>query len=282
MKYLIYKVSGGLNHMLGQINNAIHLSKTLNRFLIIDCNYFPFENDFNKYINIPNFNYSTNYDCLYQDSTLNKDIFEPYIKANCKNYADSQDSYWLNDKIININACDNNILKSNKKIIYCSWIDNGGSWVWDGLYAPWYIKVNENIVNMISKNKIYYNYIGVHYRNTDMKHDFCNFIPEILKLFAKFDTVYLATDDYYAYDKFYGALSNKFNIIQYTKPCKIPTGKTNIHYGNINKDEVITDALIDMYHLIYSTRFIPSWNSCFSQRIMNLRDKITEKDKFFY
>jgi hypothetical protein len=29
-KYLIYKISGGLNHMLMQINNAIHLSKITN------------------------------------------------------------------------------------------------------------------------------------------------------------------------------------------------------------------------------------------------------------
>lgn len=52
-KYLVYKVSGGLCHMLYQINRAIHLSKLSDRFLIIDCQGNAFDNDFNKYFNIP-------------------------------------------------------------------------------------------------------------------------------------------------------------------------------------------------------------------------------------
>ena len=61
MKYLIYKVSGGLNHMLIQINKAIYLSKLTNRFLIIDTNNEPFEQNFNKWFNIPNFKFSTTF-----------------------------------------------------------------------------------------------------------------------------------------------------------------------------------------------------------------------------
>src|ERR1035437_4218128 len=116
-KYLIYKISGGLCHMLGQINRAIHLSKITKRNLIIDCFGHTFHNDFNKYFNIPNFTYTTNYNCLYQEESLNKEMFELYINVEAK-YT-GINTYFLKDKLISVNA--SNVLNSNEKIIYCSW-----------------------------------------------------------------------------------------------------------------------------------------------------------------
>lgn len=87
--------------------------------------------------------------------------------------------------------------------------------------------------------------------------------------------VYLATDDYMAFERFNELLGEKFKIIQYTKPLKMDV--KNIHYGNPNKDEVIMNTLIDMYHLIHSTYFIPSGNSALSKKVFEFRSK----DEFF-
>jgi hypothetical protein len=92
----------------------------------------------------------------------------------------------------------------------------------------------------------------------------------------QFNVLYLATDDYNSLMKFKQLLSDNFEIIHYTTPIKL-NGERNIHYGNPNKDEVILNTLIDMYHLTYSTDFIPSEYSSFSKRVYFLR----QYDNFF-
>jgi len=267
-KYFIYKVSGGLAHMLYQINRLIHLSKITKRFLIVDCLHGEtFCSDFNKYFNIPNFEYTTSYDCLYQDSSLDHKLFESYVKAIAM-YIDVN-TYFLNDKLVTINV--NDAIKSDEKIIYCSWIKDieilGN--------IPWYIRVNKDVVDKISINKIYDKYIGVHYRNTDMKHELKDFISKIESLSQYSNIIYLATDDYTAFDRLNELLKDKFKIIQYTKPME---GQIrSVHVSNPNKDEVILNALIDMYNLTYSTYFIPSERSGFSIKIIELR----KNDDFF-
>jgi len=261
-KYIVYKVSGGLNHMLGQINNIIHLSKISNRLLIIDCNGGAFENDFNKYFNIPDINYSTNYDWLYNDSSLDKNMFEKYIKSNIR-YIE-KGTYFLENKKVSLNF--NEVLNSNDKILYLTRVNT--------IKTKWHIKVNKNIVDEISKKKIKEKYVGVHFRNTDIKNDINKFISEILKLPEIYNIIYFATDDYNAIYKLKD-LTKKFKIIQYTNPLN--TKGHNIHYNNPNKDEVIMNALIDMYHLTYSSHFIPSIESSFSKRIIEIR----KNDDFF-
>lgn len=267
-KYLIYKQSGGLSHMLYQINNAIHLSKISKRSLIIDCDLGAFKNDFNKYFNIPNFSYVTNYDSLYRDDSIDHILFEPYIKAEAK--CVNSDDFLNNTLLIRINS--NETIQSTKKIIFCSWIDGFNTFSDEML---WYIKVNKNIVDEISANKISEKYIGIHYRNTDMKHELETFISEIFKLSDQINVIYLGTDDYTASDRLNKLIGDKFRIIQYTKPYD--NQGRNIHYGNPNKDEVIMNSLIDTYHLAHSTYFIPSVNSSFSKRIVQLR----KNDTFF-
>jgi len=265
-RYFIYKTAGGLNYMLGQINNAIYLSKTTNRFLIIDCNGDAFCNDFNKYFNIPDFVYTTNYDCLYQDNSLDKNTFESYI--NGKFRISKNCEYLLNDKIIPIKLYD--IISYNEQIIYFNYLSHPIPNI------SWYIKVNKDIVDKLIINKINEKYIGVHYRNTDIKNEINTYISEIQKI-SDCNLVYLATDDYTAFEKFNELLKNKFKIIQYTKPLDMLHGECNIHYGNPNKDEVIMNTLIDMYHLINSTYFIPSGNSALSKRVLQFKIK----DEFF-
>ena len=112
MKYLIYKISGGLNHMLLQINNAIKLSRISNRFLIIDCKAGAFDSDFSSYFEIDDFNYSTNYDIIYDEMKENLVEIEPYIKGHT-DYINGQ--YFLLDKLVSINS--QNVIESKEKIV---------------------------------------------------------------------------------------------------------------------------------------------------------------------
>lgn len=262
-KYLIYKVTGGLNHMLNQINNMVHLSKVTNRFLIIDCKAGAFKNDFTKYFNIPNFEYAIDYDILYKDQSLNPIEFEPYIKARARSVAKC--TYFLNDKQVSIYP--NDVLANADQILYLTGVGT--------IDTPWYIQVNRSIVDQITNRKITDEYIGIHFRNTDMKNEITDFIIAIENLPDHFKTIYFATDDHTATDKLKASISEKFKIVQYTIPPN--THGTNIHYGNPNKDEVIMNALTDMYHLMKATIFIPSSNSSFSRRILELR----KTDNFF-
>jgi hypothetical protein len=248
------------------------MSKESNRFLIIDCKGNAFDNDFNKYFHIPNFTYSTNYDILYSDATISKELFEPYINelAVCEGSL-----YYLKQKDKYISTNKKYIMSSSESIIFCTAI---GGITFSDNYNLWRVKVNKDIVDKISINKINKKYIGIHYRNTDYKNNLEDFIPQIHKYSLETNTIYLGTDDYTAYDRLVKLLNdNKFEIIQYTKPMNC--NGYNIHYGNPNKNEVITNALIDMYHLIYATYFIPSnmHYTAFSRNIVELR----AKDEFF-
>jgi len=263
-KYLIYKVTGGLAHMLTHINNAIHLSKLSNRLLIIDCFANAFQRDFNQYFNIPDFIYTTKYDCLYQDESLNKETFETYIKTDAL-WIDGP--FFLKDILLNVHIKD--VIESNEKIIYCTWIEEK-----EVTGIPWYIKVNKDIVDKIAINKINEKYIGVQHRNTDRKQDLTKLVPKILEYSTQTNLIYLATDDYTSFDNLTALLGDKFKIIQYCKPYgdKAHHG-LNIHYNNPNKDEVIENALIDMYHLIRAPYFVPSMDSRFSLKILDFRKK---------
>jgi hypothetical protein len=271
-KYLVYKTAGGICHMLRQINNAIHLSKITNRYLIIDCvNGEAFRNDFNKYFNIPDFNYSTNYNCLYEDDLIENKLFESYVNSWAGCYGNTYFlNYDLNDKI-EISIMYSNAINNNDNIIYCTWISDIPKDI------PWYIRVNKNILDKISINKINEKYIGLHYRNCDwnQKHNLEDHIPKIFELLTETNIVYLATDDHTAFDRLNILLDNKFKIVQYTKP--INNNGYNLHLSNTNKDELIMTSLIDMYHLTYATYFIPSINSGWYERITKLR----KNDNFF-
>lgn len=263
MNYLIYKVSGGLNHMLNQINNCVHIAKMTQRILIIDClGGGAFKNDFNNYFNIPDYKYETNYECIKNDLSVNEKLYLSHIQSSAK----LRDVYYVDNEIAQFDY--NNVVNSKKQVIYCSYIMRTPN-------IPWYIKVNKDVVEKISINKINDAYIGIHYRNTDMKHNLEYIIPKINDLYSQTKIIYLGTDDYTADVRLDTLLENKFNIVQYTKPYN--NNGSNIHYGNPNKNEVIMNALTDMYHLTYATYFIPSRQSSFSKRILELR----KNDMFF-
>lgn len=265
--YLVYKITGGLTHMYYALNNAIHLSIVSGRYLIIDTYSGSFHNDFNKYFTINKFDrYSTNYDVLRQDKTLDPNLYEPYIKENVK---------WnrcfdmkLSDKLVNRQF--NDIFSSKERIVYYAWTEP-----FDETDRPYYIRVRNDIVEKLKKFEINKEYIGIHFRNTDINNDVNEFISKINELKNQCQIIYFSTDDYSAYDKFANALSKDFEIIRHTKPFN-GNGR-NIHFSNPNKDELIMNAFIDLYLLMKAKYFIPSMNSGFTWKILELR----KKDTFF-
>ena len=106
-----------------------------------------------------------------------------------------------------------------------------------------YITVNnitmDKIKNYINSQTNIKNYIGVHFRNTDLKNDINNYIEQLQQYKNK--TIYLATDDYKALDLFKQHLPNT-KFITFTKPYEGPC--ENIHFGNPDKNEIIMNLLI--------------------------------------
>jgi len=250
-KYLIYKISGGLNHMLIQINRAIHLSKLTNRVLFIDTNDQAFKHNFSDFFHIENFEY-------YTDLTI-LDKFEIEGLNDHIRYHSPTNYYLVEGKILESEF--SKLVKLEDDFVFVTWINCTED-------IEWNIKLNEDIKGKLKDNLFSGKYLGVHFRNTDMKHDI-SVIFDKIKAKPEYDNIYLATDDFYAYDKFKLEFPNK-HIIQYTIPYKLEKGNPgnkNIHYSNPDKDEVIYNALLDMYMLIHATEFIPSPKSSFSRNV---------------
>jgi hypothetical protein len=109
--------------------------------------------------------------------------------------------------------------------------------------------------------------MGVHFRNTDIKNDINIIINTINK--SSYKTIYLATDDYSAYELIKKECSN-YNIIQFTKPINA-NGKA-IHYADDNKYSLILNILIDIYYLYKADTFIPNLSSSVSRLINSMRE----------
>ena len=120
-----------------------------------------------------------------------------------------------------------------------------------------------------NEKKIVEPYIGVHYRNTDIKNNIIFFIKKIKALFKlrKVKTVFLATDDANALKNFRQRLPG-FKIIQLSNPK--PNVK-NQHYSSTSKEDCynqIYGTLRDLYFIFQSKYFIPSYNSGLSRFII--------------
>lgn len=246
--------------MLRQINRAVWVAATSNRHLVIDCNALAFSNDFGKYFYIPNVEYSTTMQVMLMDSSVDKKDVDPYLKSKAR--CISGTGYMLEDMLITRSAKD--IINSTNNVEYCSWITG----VPDNI--EWFIRVNKNVSRFLGKYKVPSPYVGIHFRNTDMKSEIDMFFEEVLKYKGKTKTAYLASDDYHAIDKFRDAIGSEFEFITFTRPSDYK-GKS-VHYSNANKDEVILTALLDMLILSKADYFVPTKKSSFSKAVMGIRD----------
>ncbi len=276
MKIIVYKASGGLAHMIGGLSCAIELALINDSHLIIDCSkHIAFQYNFSDwfYINDKKLKHGESYDIipdnllfddldktklklLYYGGGLSKTISnEPRILFDIKKHF-----YFYKD--INLSNYD-----PNRQInVVVSGRRNNTK------YNP-NIKVNQNIIDKIKLNNKSINqyYISVHYRNTDIKNNFKKYInrlKEIIKI-SDIKIIYLATDDINAYEQFKQHLSN-INIIQYSIPPLTESNAPNIHYGCSDKYTIIYNCLVDMYMILSSTVFLPSYNSGLSKWLIQM------------
>ena len=256
-KYIIYKASGGLVHMLKGIHFCIQKAKETNRKLIIDCaNHSAFKMDFSRifFIDDTSLNYSDNYDdeCPVEDE----------IKKTPAKYINGQ--YFIGEQNISIVDWDTR----DDVIIY------GGA---HGNLQMKNIKVIQQIRDDLNKEtKITEKYIAGHFRNTDMKHDINEFIDKIKETINKTEikTFYLATDDSTARERIATELPADIIIIQNTVP---PANIGNLHYGSKDKYKQVYECLRDFYFILGAEEFIPSHKSGMSRLIVEMR-----KNKFSF
>lgn len=271
MKYLIYKGTGGLVHMLNGLQAAIEICKKENRILIIDTKKTgSFKNNFDNYFFIydKNLKYFTNYDNI--DHNL---FFEDIPILNIENHGTKliNNKYYLTDS----NYLIQDLTDMNDKNVR----------IYAGYYHEYIqnIRLQNNILYETFDNTIEYinqykPYISVHFRNTDMKNSLIDFKKKIKNASNKYNikNIFIATDDYNAFDNF----KKSFQDLTFFKVCDAPNcdGK-NIHYHFNNKDTLIKNTLKDMYMIIKSKYFIPSINSGISKWIIH-QQKYNEHNLF--
>lgn len=257
--FLVYKASGGLTHMCSTLSSAIYCAKKYNRYLIIDTKaHSAFGNVFSNFFTIND--KSLKYSCDYK-VIPDKYKFHNISIGELENISSSLNNgkYFLKNTNININKTSN--LLSPIDVISPS--------------STSYMNINNNIKvirqvkDKLKEKRLNKKYISVHFRNTDIKNNINDLITKLKIAIKKYGikTVYLATDDYSAYDKLEKQLPN-IEIIQYTKPGNF--GGKNIHYSTQNKYEQVYNCLLDIYIILNSNVFIPCVSSGLSKWIIKM------------
>ena len=268
-KFLLLSPTGGLTHMLNRLNGVINISKKDNRKLIFNTeNLTSFRMPFTDIFRFKDIN-------IFSIDDL-KDNIGNYSKEDIRNkrYKYKKNNYFINKVIKNDN--DTEFMLDNEYLLITKgkYSDN-----FDNIFN--HVRINKEIKDTIVSKKINIPYIGVHFRNTDIKNNINNFFKEIhdnLLQNKHINTIYIATDDYYAIDKF----KNKFKDYKITNYSNIPHADKNIHYidnrnlekYDITKKQQIIDVLTDIYLLYKSNIFIKSKNSGLS----NFVDKLKKSD----
>lgn len=262
MRYIVYKASGGLTHMLRGLTHAIQFAIKNSRYLIVDTEQHNGSlMKFGTFFRIEGVEYSDSYDTIsnnlkYKDLTIEQ-LKNAGVQCNGGPYSlNITPKYYIHSVREN----------GDDIVVYCNCFGS------DNLVGK-HIKVQQNIMEKIKTYNIQDNYIGVHFRNTDLKNNVGNFTKQIKNLSnkTKIQKVYLATDDFQAYDKFKQSLPN-FEIVTFTKPYS-DNGKPvkTTHYSNPDKYNQIFGTLLDIYFLVKATEFIPSNNSGMSKWIKIMR-----------
>jgi hypothetical protein len=263
--YIVYKGTGGLVHLLGGLVFSINYCIKHNNILIIDViSHTCFKHYLSDFFIIKNTNsliYSEDYSLVEPNIYFAK----KYSINDIKNYPNVEivngkltgDYHFYKYRIrYSLHAT----AYRQRLTIYAGPGSN------DHLSIIKYIKVKDEILNKIKEFSEINNYIGVHFRNTDIESNFNDFINNIKKY--NYSNIYLATDDSTAYDKFKLALPNH-TIYQYTKP--IAAKGEPIHYAENDKYKLILNILIDIYFLYKADEFINTKQSTVSKLILTMR-----------
>lgn len=269
MKYLIYKGTGGLVHMLNGLQAAVEIAKKENRYLIVDTKRTSsFRRKFNDYFFIydKDLDYQTDYNNLKNDVYINDiSLLDIENRGTClingKYYLSNteiliQNLGEMKDQDIRIYAGYNNNYIENLRLKI------------DVLY-----EVFDTTYETIQKYKPY---IAVHFRNTDMKNSIIDFTKKInnSSKIHNIKNIFIATDDFKAFDNF----SHFLPKLNFFKVCTIPDCKgKNMHYHYDDKDKLIKNTIKDLYMIIKSEYFIPSVNSGISKWIIHQKNNIDNR-----
>jgi len=250
-KFIIYKGTGGLAHMLRGLNEAVKMAKISNRYLVIDTRSNPgFGCDFSDFFTIDNLECSDRFRDIpvdYKFKNLSvRDIKKRIIHSSKRKY-----------HIFNHNISDIDPNCPDELIVFGG---TGSNKLIPGL------KIQNTVMEMLEKEPLIKDkYISVHYRNTDLKNSIVDFILKLKETIekTKIKTIYWASDDESSYEKIVKTIDNA-KIIRYSVPEKV---KKNLHSDSINKYQQIYNCLKDIYFILKSNYFIPSKNSGMSQYI---------------
>lgn len=269
-KYLIFKGTGGINHMLLSLIYCVDFCVKTNRILIIDtAHHQPFDIDFNCIFNLVGVEYYTNYDMLTDLPTHNELTIDIIKQSGC---------YLINNRYYLDNVEISGILDINSNLQILVFGGTSKLPFNDG-YALMnkYLRINSQIKQYIKTKHINEKYIGIHYRNTDLQHSIEEVYNQIdiIQQQEQINTIYLATDDFTCKDK----ILEKYNvnIISYTN---LPQYRiNNLHYLtndeaqalNLTKYDLIVDSITDLYLLTHATHFIQSNKSGFSGFVNYMR-----------
>ena len=258
--YIIYQGSGGLIHMLGGLAHSCNfVNSQRNSILVINVeNHIAFQSKFSNFFYLNNVKYTEDYEeVLSKFKSFKRIPLKHILENNC----DDNYNITYNNTKINIRAgLSKYIPKTNLLYLYAGFGCN------NHLDILKYVKVNPDIMEKIKLFKLDYEYVGVHFRNTDIKQDYNKYVNK-LKQYEQY-TIYLATDDYNAYDYFCEKLPNH-KIIRFTKAPKVDGN--NIHFHCDDKPKQVLNLLIDMYVLYNSTIFIESHGSLVSRLVNTMR-----------
>lgn len=267
--YLINKASGGLAHMLGGIYAALSHAKENNRFLIIDCEtHAAFRHKFSDFFILINEKYSDDYSIIPSDYKYKEHSVAEIKNTNLSRAGKSlygMFGWSVQGKIFN---------PDEKIAIWSGTSGTKGNW-----HLP-NLKVNQIILSKLNnEKKIVEPYISVHYRNTDIKNNINIYIQKIRIFYKlrKVKTIYLATDDANALNIFKKRLPG-YKIIQL---ANLKPNVKNQHYSSATKEECynqIYGTLRDLYFILQSKYFIPSYNSGLSRFIIM---QIVKKNNIF-
>ncbi len=283
-KYLIFKATGGLTHFLRGLAHCIEYSKNTDHFLIIDCKASAsFATEFKNIFYLIDSPYSEDYSCLSAEAK----------KLLPFNFS-QKPAVYINDKTCKVASDPAVFIKINKiqtkKQLTQIYAGSGYSIKRHNRILLRHLRVQDSIKKTILKQQIKKPYIGVHFRNTDMKHDIAKILKKIqayLLKQEKIELVYIATDDGNSIKKF------KQFIIEFNQKTKrkvqclyqknIPNPEIgNIHYipadklkqkFGLNKIDFHTQVLQDIFLLYRCTFFIPSLKSGLSILVRIMRKK---------
>ena len=167
---MIFKATGGISHMLCGLAHCIEYAKKLGYFIIIDCkSATSFATEFKNLFYLENVAYSEDYASLSTEAQKvlpNNFSQHParYITHNTTCKVDSEPPVFIKINEIQI--------KKQPVQFYAGLGRSISSHV---LILLHHLKIQDSVKKELLKCQIKQTYIGVHFRNTDMKHDFAIF-----------------------------------------------------------------------------------------------------------